>query len=228
MFKSYTACVCLFISLTASILQADVITTVGGPNPFDQGQANALVSIFVRGNVAGQELGLATMRFEVVDSLNVPVANAILPIVNNGEAFFGNGVGNPLGRTYFGRQNIDLGGNSRLVTNTAAPVNSRVEFTYAYDQGPAFSLIPTSDTLFVDIPINSNLPAGTYTIIASALDVDGGPGGYIASNGITPYTTQFVNGSFTIITPVPEPTSLVLLMAGTLVFVRRRNPRSLS
>jgi hypothetical protein len=226
MFRSFTTGVCLALLLCASSLHADVITTVGGPNVFNQGQSNALVSIFVRGNVAGQELGLSTVRFEVLDSTNALVTNAILPIVNNGEAYFGNGVGNPLSRQYFGREFIDLGGNSRLVTNSTAPTgaNSRVEFTYAFNQGPNFSLIPQSDALFVDIPINSNLPAGTYSFNGSAIDIDGGTGGYFASNGLTAYPTQFTNGSFTI-QAVPEPNSMLLLLAGSVFVVRRRASR---
>lgn len=224
MLRRFPAVLCLAVSLIASSLHADVITTVGGPNVFTQGQSNALVSIFIRGNVTGQELGLATMRFDVFDSSSAAASNAIqTPILNNGEAYFGNGTGNPNGTVYFGRQDIDLGGNSRLVSNAAA---SKIEFTYAYNQGPTFSTIPTSDVRFADLPINSNLPVGTYTVQGFALDIDNGTGGYYASNGSTTYPTQFVNGSFTIqAVVVPEPNALVLMLAGSVFLVRRRTAR---
>jgi PEP-CTERM motif len=195
---------------TATSSWGDVITSYSVNSPIEQGSngGSADLTINIRAN-AGESYGAYVNGFRIVDGSSIPVPNAIASNFASVNAF-GSGAGvTSFGvAPFFSNGNVDSGSYFRTVSS------SEVELSLLTQSGGV--IIPSIDTPLARFQINTNLAPGTYNILALPQDIQ-------SATGVSlPFS--FSPGSFTIVSAVPEPTSLLLMSAVGLgfTFVRRR------
>jgi PEP-CTERM motif len=191
----------------------EVVTSYSFSSPITQGSGggSADIDINIRAT-AGESYGAYVNGFRIVDGSNTAVPNAISPSFVSVNAF-GSGAGvTSFGvAPFFSNGNVDSGSYFRAITT------SEVELSMLTLSGGV--TIPSSDTPLARFQINTNLPVGTYNILAVPQDIQSPTGASLPNS--------FGVGSFSIVSAVPEPTSLMLMSIAGLGLTFARRQRSL-
>ena len=115
-------------------------------------------------------------------------------------------------------------GGSYSIVGGASDGSPRVAWSLASTGVGAATVFSGTGTSGTDIPIDQlgTISPGTYQLKLSAQVGTSGPGGFIGANAQGGAALQGVSVIVSPINPVPEPSSVLLVILGSTFFLRRR------
>ena len=119
-------------------------------------------------------------------------------------------------------------GGTYSVVGGAADGSPRVAWSLASKGASAETVFSGTGTSGSAVPLNQlgTISPGTYQLSLSARVGTAGPGGFVGSNAQGAAMFEDLSVIVSPITPVPEPSSALLVLLGSALFVRRRRHAS--